>query len=79
MEHEAIYLHLGARLRRRRLLLGLSQEAVAAHCGVTFQTIQKYESAEVRMSATNLWLIAQALDVPVSYFFDGAEPFQRNN
>jgi len=63
--------HLGKRLRSRRRLLGLSQKSLAAAIGVQFQQIQKYECAANRMSAARLWQLSKALDVPLSYFFDG--------
>jgi transcriptional regulator with XRE-family HTH domain len=63
--------HLGRRLRRRRRLLGLTQQQLAAACGVRFQQIQKYECAANRMSAARIWQVAQVLEVPVSYFFEG--------
>jgi transcriptional regulator with XRE-family HTH domain len=63
--------HLGRRLRRRRRLLGLTQQQLAAACGVRFQQIQKYECAANRMSAARLYQLAQVLEVPVSYFFEG--------
>jgi transcriptional regulator with XRE-family HTH domain len=63
--------HLGRRLRRRRRLLGLTQQQLAAACGVRFQQIQKYECAANRMSAARLFQLAQVLEVPVSYFFEG--------
>jgi transcriptional regulator with XRE-family HTH domain len=63
--------HLGRRLRRRRRLLGLTQQQLALACGVRFQQIQKYECAANRMSAGRLWQLAQVLEVPVSYFFEG--------
>jgi transcriptional regulator with XRE-family HTH domain len=63
--------HLGARLRRRRRLLGMTQQQLAAACGVRFQQIQKYECAANRMSAARLWSLAQILEVPVSYFYEG--------
>jgi transcriptional regulator with XRE-family HTH domain len=66
--------HLGKRLRRRRRLLGLTQQQLASACGVRFQQIQKYECAANRMSAARLWQLAQVLDVPVSYFYDGFGP-----
>jgi transcriptional regulator with XRE-family HTH domain len=66
--------HLGRRLRRRRRLLGLTQQQLAAACGVRFQQIQKYECAANRMSAARVWQLAQALDVPVSYFYEGLAP-----
>ena len=65
--------HVGRRLRERRLLLELSQSDVAKACKVTFQQVQKYERGSSRISASNLFLIAKALRVPVAYFFEGAE------
>ena len=66
-----IDLHLGKRLRRRRRLLGLTQQQLAGTCGVRFQQIQKYECGANRMSAARLWLLSEALEVPVGYFYDG--------
>jgi transcriptional regulator with XRE-family HTH domain len=66
-----IDLHLGRRLRRRRRLLGLTQQQLAQAVGVRFQQIQKYECGANRISAARLWWIAAALDVPVGYFYDG--------
>jgi transcriptional regulator with XRE-family HTH domain len=63
--------HLGRRLRRRRRLLGLTQQELAHACGVRFQQIQKYECAANRMSAARLWQLAEVLEVPVSYFYEG--------
>src|SRR4051812_21460283 len=65
--------HLGRRLRRRRRLLGLTQQQLAHACGVRFQQIQKYECAANRMSAGRIWQLSKVLDVPVSYFFEGLE------
>ena len=66
-----IDLHLGKRLRRRRRLLGLTQQQLATVVGVRFQQIQKYECGANRISAARLWQLSEALEVPVSYFFDG--------
>lgn len=66
-----IDLHLGRRLRRRRRLLGLTQQQLAGVVGVRFQQIQKYECGANRISAARLWQLSQALDVPVGYFYDG--------
>src|ERR1700756_4204493 len=68
---DLIDIHLGRRLRRRRRILGLTQQQLAGACGVRFQQIQKYECAANRMSASRLWQLAQVLEVPVSYFYDG--------
>jgi transcriptional regulator with XRE-family HTH domain len=66
-----IDVHLGKRLRRRRRLLGLTQQQLAGACGVRFQQIQKYECGANRISAARLWQLSEALEVPVGYFFDG--------
>ena len=66
-----IDLHLGKRLRRRRRLLGLTQQQLADAVGVRFQQIQKYECGANRISAARLWRLAEALEVPVGYFYDG--------
>src|SRR6201990_2184272 len=68
---DEIDIHLGRRLRRRRRLLGLTQQELAHACGVRFQQIQKYECAANRMSAARLWQLAEVLEVPVSYFYEG--------
>ena len=66
-----IDLHLGRRLRRRRRLMGLTQQQLADSVGIRFQQIQKYECGANRISASRLWQLAEALQSPVSYFYDG--------
>jgi transcriptional regulator with XRE-family HTH domain len=66
-----IDLHLGRRLRRRRRLLGLTQQQLALAVGIRFQQIQKYECGANRISAARLWQLAEALETPVAYFYDG--------
>ena len=68
---QKIDLLLGRRLRGRRRLLGLTQGQLAEMVGVRFQQIQKYEAGANRISAARLWRLCQALEAPVSYFFDG--------
>jgi transcriptional regulator with XRE-family HTH domain len=68
---EDIDLHMGRRLRRRRLILGLTQQQLGARIGVRFQQVQKFECAANKMSAEKLWKFAQALDAPIAYFYDG--------
>ena len=68
-----IDLHLGKRLRRRRRLLGLTQQQLASAVGVRFQQIQKYECGANRISAARLWELAEALEVPINYFSEGLE------
>ena len=62
--------HVGNRLRLRRTLLGLSQEALGSALGLTFQQIQKYERGSNRIGASRLFDLARALDVPVEYFYE---------
>ncbi len=73
-----IDLHLGRRLRRRRRLLGLTQQQLAVQVGIRFQQIQKYECGANRISAARLWQLSEALETPISYFYDGlAEAMER--
>ncbi|SIO53709.1 Helix-turn-helix [Rhodovulum sp. ES.010] len=65
--------HVGRRIRQRRWMLGMTQQELAEKVDIKFQQIQKYETGANRVSASRLWLIAQALDVAVSFFFDGLE------
>jgi transcriptional regulator with XRE-family HTH domain len=76
--NDEIDVHLGRRLRRRRRLLGLTQQQLASACGVRFQQIQKYECAANRMSAARLWQLAEVLQVPVSYFYEGLVEAQQD-
>ena len=61
--------HIGQRVQLRRLMMGLSQKDLAKICGVTFQQIQKYESAGNRISASRLIELSASLETPVSFFF----------
>jgi transcriptional regulator with XRE-family HTH domain len=63
--------HVGARIRERRVMMGLSQQQLARMIGVTYQQAHKYERGLNRISAGRLFEIAQVLGVPVSYFFEG--------
>jgi len=65
-----IDVHVGARMRLRRTLLGLSQEKLGELIGLTFQQVQKYERGANRIGASRLFDLARVLDVPVSFFFD---------
>ena len=64
--------HVGARLRMRRMMLPMSQEKLGGALGLTFQQIQKYEKGTNRIGASRLQQISQILQVPVSFFFEGA-------
>ncbi|WP_316978064.1 helix-turn-helix domain-containing protein [Shumkonia mesophila] len=62
--------HVGARIRERRIMLGLSQQQMADMIGVTYQQAHKYERGINRISAGRLYEISQVLRVPVEYFFE---------
>jgi len=64
---------VGKRVRHRRWLIGMTQQQLAEKVGIKFQQIQKYETGANRVSASRLWDIADAMDVPVSFFFEGLE------
>ena len=68
----AVDRHVGSRVRLRRQLLNMSQEKLGEELGVTFQQVQKYERGANRIGAGHLWNLARVLDVPVSFFFEGA-------
>ena len=63
--------HVGKRIRHRRWLIGKTQQQLAEQVGIKFQQIQKYETGANRVSASRLWDISDALDVQVSFFFEG--------
>ena len=67
-----IDLHVGSRVRMRRMLLGMSQEKLGEALGVTFQQVQKYEKGMNRIGASRLQDIAKILDAPPSFFFEDA-------
>ncbi|MFC0342305.1 MULTISPECIES: helix-turn-helix domain-containing protein [Paracoccus] len=70
MKH-VVDVHVGQRIRHRRWTVGMTQQQLADAVGIKFQQIQKYETGMNRVSASRLWDIAAALDVPVSFFFEG--------
>jgi transcriptional regulator with XRE-family HTH domain len=63
--------HVGSRVRMRRILIGMSQEKLGDALGLTFQQVQKYEKGTNRIGASRLQAISNILGVPVDYFFDG--------
>jgi transcriptional regulator with XRE-family HTH domain len=65
-----IDVHVGARIRLRRTLLGISQTTLAEAMGLAFQQVQKYESGANRISSSRLYDAARILDVPLSFFFE---------
>ena len=64
--------YVGSRVRMRRIMLGMSQEKLGDALGLTFQQVQKYEKGANRIGASRLQQIAHILQVPVSFFFEGA-------
>jgi transcriptional regulator with XRE-family HTH domain len=67
----SIDLHVGRRLRRRRRLMGMTQQQLADSVGIRFQQIQKYECGANRITASRLFELAGALSIAVQYFYDG--------
>ncbi len=63
--------HVGGRVRARRTLIGMSQEDLGKHVGLTFQQIQKYENGMNRIAASRLWQFSLVLGRPISWFFEG--------
>jgi transcriptional regulator with XRE-family HTH domain len=64
--------HVGARVRMRRMMLGMSQEKLGDALDLTFQQVQKYEKGTNRIGASRLQQISNILQVPVAFFFEGA-------
>lgn len=69
---DAIDCHVGARLKERRILLGMSQSDIAAALNVSLQQIQKYEKATNRIASGKLYRLAQFLHVPIGYFYENS-------
>ena len=69
-EPDPVDLHVGKRLKARRVGMRISQSDIGKKLNVTFQQIQKYENGTNRVGASNLFRLADALEVPVSYFFE---------
>ncbi|SKA30156.1 Transcriptional regulator, contains XRE-family HTH domain [Enhydrobacter aerosaccus] len=71
MAAHPVDLHVGQKIRERRLSLSMTLRNVAEALGLTFQQIQKYESGANRIGSSRLYDFARVLDVPIAYFFDG--------
>ena len=67
-------MHVGARVRMRRLMLGMTQEKLGDALGLTFQQVQKYEKGANRIGAGRLQQLSAILQAPVAFFFDGMRP-----
>jgi transcriptional regulator with XRE-family HTH domain len=74
-----IDIHVGSRVRVRRVLVGLSQEKLGEALELTFQQVQKYEKGTNRISASRLHKISQILEVPVQFFFEGVPETEHAN
>ena len=72
-------IHLGKKLRMRRLSLGLTQTKVAQAINVTFQQIQKYEKGTNGVNSNRLMQLSQFLKVPIIYFFEDYKDFRGSN
>lgn len=73
LDEDQVNLQIGRRLRRRRRLLGLTQSSLGAMLRMPFQSVQKYECADNRISAARLFSLAKALNVPIQYFYEGLD------
>lgn len=69
-----IDIHVGARVRLRRTILGMSQEKLGEALGLTFQQVQKYERGTNRIGASRLFDLSRVLDVPIDFFYDDMPP-----
>ena len=74
IDHGTVGQYVSQRIRRRRIMLGLTQQQLAELLGVTYQQAHKYEKGINRLTSGRLYQIAQALGVEISYFFEGADP-----
>ena len=72
MKHH-VDVHVGQRIRRRRWMVGMTQQQLGESVGIKFQQIQKYETGMNRVSASRLYEISKALDVPVAFFFEAVD------
>nr|WP_321457259.1 helix-turn-helix transcriptional regulator [uncultured Cohaesibacter sp.] len=70
--------YVGSRVRMARTMIGMSQEKLGAHLGITFQQIQKYEKGTNRISASRLVELGRVLEKPISWFFEGVESKARS-
>ncbi len=72
--------HVGGRVRARRTLIGMSQEELGNHVGLTQQQIQKYEKGMNRIVSSRLWRFSLVLGRPISWFFEGiGEPKRKGD
>ncbi|MCG8493535.1 MAG: helix-turn-helix domain-containing protein [Sneathiellales bacterium] len=74
-----INMHVGSRLRKRRAALGLTQTQLAEALGISYQQVQKYETGSNRITAGRLFVIANLLEVDVSFFFNEIDPMMSSS
>ena len=67
---DPIDIHVGSRVRLRRMILGMSQETLGKALGLTFQQVQKYEKGVNRVGASRLFQLSELLSVPIQFFYD---------
>jgi len=67
---DPIDVHVGSRIRLRRMILGMSQETLGKALGLTFQQVQKYEKGVNRVGASRLFQLSELLSVPIQFFYD---------
>ncbi len=72
MKH-SIDFHVGQRVRQRRWTVRMTQQQLGEKTGISYQQIQKYETGANRIGASRMWDIAAAMEVPVSFFFEGLD------
>lgn len=70
---DPIDVHVGKRLRSRRIFLGISQQRLGQDLGISFQQVQKYENGTNRVSASRLYQVSGIFEVPITYFFEGLD------
>jgi transcriptional regulator with XRE-family HTH domain len=73
MSSHPVDMHVGSKLKSRRIMLGMSQDELGKAVGVTFQQVQKYEKGLNRIGCSRLYEISNVLNSPISFFFDGFE------
>ncbi len=75
----SIDVHVGGRVRLRRMVLGMSQEKLGEQLGLTFQQVQKYEKGVNRIGAGRLFDLSHVLGVPIQFFYEDAPSHQAEN
>tara|TARA_B100001123_G_scaffold129116_1_gene149987 strand:+ start:427 stop:885 length:459 start_codon:yes stop_codon:yes gene_type:complete len=76
---QSVDLHVASQVKRRRMLMGLSQKDLGASLGLSFQQVQKYESGANRITAGRLYNISEILEVQIDYFFEALyEPLEES-